>query len=58
MERRCIVIGASAGGFEVVVDIASRLPADLPVPVFVAMHVPAHHPSHSMPSMPPCRVVP
>jgi two-component system, chemotaxis family, protein-glutamate methylesterase/glutaminase len=40
-----IVIGASAGGFEVVVDIASKLPADLPVPVFIVMHIPAYHPS-------------
>src|SRR5687768_1852564 len=46
MPERCIVIGASAGGFEVVVDIASQLPADLPVPVFVVMHLPAHHPSY------------
>ncbi len=46
MQRRCIVIGASAGGFEVVVDIASQLPADLPVPVFLAMHVPAYQPSY------------
>jgi two-component system chemotaxis response regulator CheB len=46
MEQRCIVIGASAGGFEVVVDIASQLPADLPAPVFVVMHVPAYLPSH------------
>jgi two-component system chemotaxis response regulator CheB len=40
------VIGASAGGFEVVMDIASRLPEDLPVPVFLTMHVPAYHPSY------------
>jgi two-component system chemotaxis response regulator CheB len=46
MLQRCIVIGASAGGFEVVVDIASRLPADLPAPVFVVMHVPAYQPSY------------
>ena len=46
MPHRCIVIGASAGGFEVVVDLASNLPEDLPAPVFVVMHVPAHHPSH------------
>lgn len=45
MPQRCIVIGASAGGFELVMDIAARLPTDLPAPVFVAMHVPAYHPS-------------
>jgi two-component system, chemotaxis family, protein-glutamate methylesterase/glutaminase len=44
--ERCIVIGASAGGFEVVVDIASQFLVDLPAPVFVVMHVPAHHPSY------------
>ncbi len=46
MPRKCIVIGASAGGFEVVVDIASQLPADLPVPVFLVMHIPAYEPSY------------
>ncbi len=46
MPRRCIVIGASAGGFDVVVDnIASQLQADLPVPVFLVMQVPAYQPS-------------
>ncbi len=46
MSQRCIVIGTSAGGFGVVVDIAAQLPADLPVPVFVVMHVPAYQPSY------------
>ena len=46
MFQRCIVIGASAGGFEVIVDIASKLPADLPAPVFVVMHVSANHHSY------------
>jgi two-component system chemotaxis response regulator CheB len=46
MPQLCIVIGASAGGFQVLVDIVSQLPADLPVPVFVVMHVPAYQPSH------------
>jgi two-component system chemotaxis response regulator CheB len=43
---RCIVIGASAGGFEVLKVIAARLPRDLPVPVFIVMHVSPHHRSH------------
>src|SRR5215211_440012 len=46
MPQQCIVIGASAGGFQVVVNIASQLPADLPVPVFVVMHIPADHHSY------------
>src|SRR5829696_7385013 len=46
MPQQCIVIGASAGGFQVVVNIASQLPADLPVPVFVVMHVRADHHSY------------
>lgn len=45
MRKRCIVIGASAGGFEVVKNLASQLPEDLTVPVFVVMHVSASHPS-------------
>ena len=46
MSPRCIVIGASAGGFEVLLDIVSQLPADLPAPIFVVMHIPAYHPSY------------
>lgn len=46
MAAKCIVIGASAGGFDAVLDIAARLPADLPAPVFVVMHVAAYQPSH------------
>jgi two-component system, chemotaxis family, protein-glutamate methylesterase/glutaminase len=46
MPQRCIVIGASAGGFHVLVNMVSQLPADLPVPVFVVMHVPAYQPSY------------
>src|SRR5215216_2035202 len=42
----CIVIGASAGGYHVVVDIISQLPANLPVPVFVVIHIPASEPSY------------
>lgn len=43
---RCIVIGASAGGFEVLKMIAAQLPRDLPVPVFIVIHVSPHHRSH------------
>ena len=46
MPQRCIAIGASAGGYEVVVDIVSQFPENLPAPVFVVMHIPAYHPSH------------
>jgi two-component system chemotaxis response regulator CheB len=40
------VIGASAGGYKVVVDTVSQLPADLSVPVFVVIHISAKHPSY------------
>jgi two-component system chemotaxis response regulator CheB len=46
MPKGCIVIGASAGGLEVLKKLFSRLPADLPVPVFVAMHVAAYQQSY------------
>lgn len=46
MIPHCIVIGASAGGYHLVVDIISQLPANLPVPVFVVVHIPASEPSY------------
>ncbi len=45
MSPRCIVIGASAGGFEVLQDIVAHLPADLSVPVFVVLHISPYEPS-------------
>jgi two-component system, chemotaxis family, protein-glutamate methylesterase/glutaminase len=38
--ERAIAIGASAGGIEALKDVVSRIPADLPAPVFVAVHIP------------------
>ena len=37
-----IVIGASAGGMEVLKDLVHRLPPDLPAALFVVWHIPAH----------------
>jgi two-component system chemotaxis response regulator CheB len=45
MAPQCITIGASAGGFEVLQDIAAHLPADFPVPVFVVLHIAPYEPS-------------
>src|SRR5437764_1338495 len=37
-----IAIGASAGGVETLTGLVSRLPADLPASIFVALHLPSH----------------
>ena len=36
-----IVIGASSGGLEPLLDIVAGLPADLPAAIFIVVHIPA-----------------
>jgi two-component system chemotaxis response regulator CheB len=45
MPNRIIAIGASAGGVEALMTLASMLPADLPAAVLIVMHVPPNSPS-------------
>jgi len=37
-----IVVGASAGGIEVLCQLVSSLPQDLPAAIFIVLHIPAH----------------
>lgn len=46
MNRDVVAIGASAGGVEVLLDLARELPANLEAAVFVVLHTSAHHSSH------------
>jgi two-component system chemotaxis response regulator CheB len=43
--RDTIVIGASAGGVQVLTKLVADLPRDLPAAVFIVLHIPAHAPS-------------
>lgn len=42
MKRDVILLGASAGGLEVLTRTLANLPADLPASVLVVMHIPAY----------------
>jgi two-component system chemotaxis response regulator CheB len=44
MRDRIIVIGASLSGIDALCELASKLPAGFPAPIFVAQHVAPHSP--------------
>jgi len=43
---RLVVIGASAGGFQPLLDLVASLPKDFPAAICIVLHIPAHSPSH------------
>ncbi|MGC4120348.1 MAG: chemotaxis protein CheB [Myxococcales bacterium] len=45
MDHDVIAIGASAGGVEVLLEMAAELPSDFPASIFVALHSSPDHPS-------------
>lgn len=44
-QRNVVVIGASAGGVEALLELVRTLPADFPAPIFVVQHIGADSPS-------------
>jgi two-component system chemotaxis response regulator CheB len=43
--QRIVVVGASAGGVEALIQLTKALPADFPAPIFVTIHIPPDSPS-------------
>ncbi|GGK19581.1 chemotaxis protein CheB [Deinococcus malanensis] len=46
LPHRLIVVGASAGGTQPLIDLATHLPADFPAAICIVTHIPAYTPSH------------
>ena len=43
--QRIVVIGASAGGVEALLEFSKLIPSDFPAPIFVVIHIPSESPS-------------
>ena len=48
MKYKIIVIGASAGGIDALIEVLSPLPADFPIPVLVVQHLPTNNPENDL----------
>ena len=56
--RDIVVVGTSAGGIEVLMDLLAQLPEDFPAAVFIVIHIPPEYPSKLPQILARCSILP